>query len=159
MRIYINGELTDPKRVGWNDHLNYGQMLRFQPNQIFNYVIVFSKSEFLEQFSEVFAEVASEFKIIDAEEGGHPTEFSVFDYGPLETALGHRQAVYECFESYMMTDNVLPHLWPNGGGGSYVINCLDRLEVSQDRVMLEGRGWNGLTGDIPEEAWMDGKAQ
>ena len=159
MRIYINGELTDPKRVGWNDHLNYGQMFRFQPNQIFNYVMVFTKSDFLDQFSKMFAEVALEFQKIDVEERDDPTEFAVFDYGSLETALNHRQAVYDCFDGYMMTDNVLPYLWPNGGGGPFIINSLDRMEISLDRVMLEGRGWNGQIGEISEEVWMDGKAE
>ena len=155
MKIYVNGKLTDPKQVGWNNHLNYGQMQRFQPNQIFNYVMMFSIEEFLELFSEMFAEQAAEFKEIDEEEGGEPTEFAVFNYGSLRDALSHSRALFECFEDYMMTDKVLPFFWPDGGRG-YVINSLDRLHVNMGSklVMLEGRGWNGLDGEVPYDEWM-----
>ena len=143
--------------LSWNNHLNFGQMLRFQPNQIFSYVLVFSKDEFLERLSEMFAEQAAEFKKIDEIEGGEPTEFAEFGYGTLEKALSHSRALFECFEGYMMTDKVLPHLWPGGGGGRYMINGLDRIEVSMGgkQVLLEGRGWNGLDGEIPLDDWMN----
>jgi len=132
-------------------------MFRFQPNQIFNYVMVFSKDEFLELFSELFAEQAAVYREIDeAEEGDEPTEFAEFGYQSLEVGLGHRNALFHCFDDFMMTDKVLPFLWPDGGGGRYRINCLDRLEIplSGRRVMLEGRGWNGLKGEMPKAQWM-----
>lgn len=156
MKIYVNGKRTDPKLVGWNNHLNYGQMNRFQPNQIFNYVMVFTKEEFLNDFSEMFAEHALAFKEIDEEEGDEPTEFAAFNYGSLADAMRHPRALFDCFEGYMMTDKILPHLWPDGGRG-YVINNLDRLYVSMGgkRIMLEGRGWNGQDGEIPTDEWMD----
>jgi hypothetical protein len=142
MKIYVDGKLTDPKLVGWNNHMKYGQMQRFQPNQIFDYSMMFSTEEFLSEFSEMFAEQAAEFKEIDEEEGGEPTEFSEFNYGSLKDALNHPRALYVCFDDYMMTDKVLPHFWPDGGRG-YIINSLDRLFVTKDGkcVMLEGRGW------------------
>lgn len=156
MKIYVNGDLTDPKLVGWNNHLNYGQMHRYQPNQIFNYVMMFSTEEFLSEFSEMFAEHAAEFKEIDEEEGGGPTEFAEFDYGSLKDALDHPRALYDCFDNFLMTDMVLPHYWPDGGEG-FVINSLDRLTVTLGgkRVMLEGRGWNERRGEIPREEWMN----
>ena len=156
MKIYVNSKLTDPKLIGWNNHLNYGQMQRFQPNQIFNYVMMFSTEEFLSEFSEMFAEQAAVFKEIDEDEGGEPTDFAVFNYGSLKTALSHPRALYQCFEEFMMTDKVLPFYWPDGGGG-YIINCLDRLYVTKggQRVMLEGRGWSGRAGKIPSDEWMD----
>ncbi|WP_050931324.1 hypothetical protein [Aestuariivita boseongensis] len=160
MRLYVDAKQTDPKLIGWNNGLNYGQMSRFQPNQIFHYAMVFSREEFLARFSEMFARQAAEFKRIDAEDGDEPTAFSVFDYGSLEHALQHGQALYECFDDHMMTDAVLPHLWPGGGEGRLIINSLDRVEVSsgQGRVILEGRGWNGRVGEMPSEDWLNGQA-
>ena len=155
MKIYVNGELTDPKMIGWNNHMKYGQMFRFQPNQIFNYVMVFSGDEFVDLFSDMFAEQAAVYKEID-EADGDPTEFAAFGYGSLEEALRHRRALFSCFDDFMMTDKVLPYLWPNGGEGRYIINCLDRFEITMDgrRIMLEGRGWNGLEGEVPTDQWM-----
>ncbi|MEX0284939.1 MAG: hypothetical protein AB3N23_10040 [Paracoccaceae bacterium] len=105
----------------------------------------------------MFAEQAAAFKEIDEAEGGEPTEFAVFNYGSLKDALRQPRALYDCFEEYMMTDKLLPHLWPGGGGGGYVINNLERLYVSMGgkRVMLEGRGWNGLKGEIATDEWMN----
>jgi len=126
--------------------MNFGQMRRFQPDHIFSYHLVFSREEFLELFSDMFAEQAAEFKKIDEEEGGEPTEFSDFGYGSLEVGLSHLSALFACFESFMMTDKVLPHLWPMGGRGEFVINSLDHLETSNGGklVLLKGRGWKGL---------------
>ena len=160
MKIYVDGKLTDPEMIGWNNHMKYGQMFRFQPNQIFNYVMLFSKDEFLELFSDMFAEQAASFREIDEEEGGEPTEFAAFGYEGLEVGLRHPRAVFNCFDEFMMTDKVLPHLWPNGGGGKYIINCLDRMEIPlcDRRIMLEGRGWNGHEGEMSIDEWMGPRA-
>ncbi|MEM9212446.1 MAG: hypothetical protein AAGA63_13265 [Pseudomonadota bacterium] len=151
--------MTDSARVGWNNHLNYRQMQRWQPNQIFNYVLLFSRAEFLDLFSDAFAQQAAAFREIDLAEGGEPTDFAAFDYGPLAEALGRKPAaLYHCFDGFMMTDYVLPVLFDPPGPGAFTINCLDRIEVSKGRVMLEGRGYTRDQGFMRYEDWMDGLA-
>ncbi|MEO0342306.1 MAG: hypothetical protein AAF198_02605 [Pseudomonadota bacterium] len=160
MQIFINGAIISIARVGWNNHLNYGQMQRWQPNQIFNYVLLFSRAEFLDLFSDAFAQQAAEFKQIDEEDGGEPTDFAAFNYGPLAKALGGGQsaALYHCFDDFMMTDHVLPAIFDPPGPAAFTINCLDRIATSVDRVMLEGRGYTRAEGIMRYEDWMDGKS-
>ena len=141
MQLLIDGRETPPERVCVNYGLNFGRFDGVRNQNIFRYEMIFTRDEFLSDFSEQYDALTSEMRQLDAEDGD-PSEFAEIDYGPLSVLLDHPKLLFEIVDYYCAREIIFPKALPEREDEvwTFVINSVNRV-VANDVVLISGQCW------------------
>ena len=141
MQLLIDGRETPSEDVCVNYGLNFGRFDGVLAQNIFRYEMIFTRDEFVSDFSEQYEALTHEMRELDAEDED-PSEFAQINYGPLSALLDNPKLLFEIVDDYCAREIIFPKALPEKGdeAWTFVINGVNRV-VANDDVRISGHCW------------------
>ena len=135
MRLRVDNRPITPTEITYNDGLGYG---RFDGvSQVHTYSLFVPKDDLIHKLGNIYREAVEEIGRDDELVNGS-SSFKKMGYVGLSEAFAHPALLAEAIETYFDRDIFNIYL-PESESFLYVINSTERVTVSADGVLLEGR--------------------
>ncbi len=160
MRFFIDGREIPGAALG-RQEMNFGQPWQ-EPSETLCYAVVADRDEFIQRFQPAYEQSArEEQEDIPFHERGeflHLDRWQDHGYPPLERLYAADPELVSELARWFAVD-ALDSLLPNSSPGipSYVINTLDRVNVQENEVRLEGRAYRCRVDPVAASHPVDAK--
>lgn len=143
MRLTIDHRHVDPEHVTYNDGMGFG---RFDSDtiEVHPYELFIDRADLVRRLSDRYRSVCREMKD-DDEKFGDDSDFKALGYADLDEAFDFPEALAEALDTYFGRE-ILDVYVTSRERFVYVINSIDRITVSPDGLLLEGRCFRHLRG-------------
>lgn len=144
MRLELDGQPVDPALVTYNSGMSFG---RFDSDRIavHEYELFMDRAAVIADLSDAYGTVRDEI-LEDDEKFGETSEFIATGYVDLDEAFDSPAALAEVLDGYFCRE-LLELYVTRRDRFLYVINSVDRVTVTPEGVLYQGRAFRHLRDD------------
>lgn len=147
MRLELDGQPIDPSLVTYNPGVGFGKF-KSETIAVHRYELFMDRAVIIADLSDAYRVVRDEIRV-DDEEHGEISDFTATGYSGLEGAFDSPATLAEIIDTYFCRE-LLELYVTRRERFVYVINSVDRVTVSPEGILYEGRCFRRIRDDASQ---------